>query len=374
MRLHRWLPKIRFCSSLDKSCRSCAMPAPRAAASLPLRVHRGLEPWLSRLRPWVSAHLDIFSRRRLANAVNIADLRLCAERRAHRMVFDYIDSGADDEISLRRNKTALDEIELHYHVLAGVRPPLDLSTTLLGQRLSLPFFGAPAAGHRMFHEEGEVATARAAMEHGTMFALSTFATSTFEQVNQVHQGPRAFQVLFYSLTRLHFSHMSESILSISHLEILFFSFFCFSLTRPISPICQSPFFPYLTLKFCFFFFFFFFSHLTHFSHMSESILPISHLKILCFFFFFVFLSLDPFLPYVRVHSSQISPLNFVFSALRAPRPRVCQGAAYARESGGVHDARADGGSHMVRETGEGSEEWVHRATILLAAAGADTQK
>ena len=247
MRLHRWLPKIRFCSSLDKSCRSCAMPAPRAAASLPLRVHRGLEPWLSRLRPWVSSHLDIFSRRRLANAVNIADLRLCAERRAHRMVFDYIDSGADDEISLRRNKTALDEIELHYHVLAGVRPPLDLSTTLLGQRLSLPFFGAPAAGHRMFHEEGEVATARAAMEHGTMFALSTFATSTFEQVNQVHQGPRAFQVLFYSLTRLHFSHMSESILPISHLEILFF------------------------------------------------------------FLFFLFLSLDPFLPYVRVHSSHISP-------------------------------------------------------------------
>lgn len=171
------------------------MAAPRrAAASLPLRVHRGLEPWLSRLRPWVSSHLDIFSRRRLANAVNIADLRLCAERRAHRMVFDYIDSGADDEITLRRNKRALDEIELHYHVLAGVRPPLDLSTTLLGQRLSLPFFGAPAAGHRMFHEEGEVATARAAMEHGTMFALSTFATSTFEQVNGVHEGPRAFQL------------------------------------------------------------------------------------------------------------------------------------------------------------------------------------
>ena len=242
MRLHRWLPKIRFCSSLDKSCRSCAMPAPRAAASLPLRVHRGLEPWLSRLRPWVSSHLDIFSRRRLANAVNIADLRLCAERRAHRMVFDYIDSGADDEISLRRNKTALDEIELHYHVLAGVRPPLDLSTTLLGQRLSLPFFGAPAAGHRMFHEEGEVATARAAMEHGTMFALSTFATSTFEQVNQVHQGPRAFQVLFYSLTRLHFSHMSESILPISHLEILFFSFFCFSLkvASASAPPTRSP--------------------------------------------------------------------------------------------------------------------------------------
>ena len=51
---------------------------------------------------------------------------------------------------------------------------------------------------------------------------------------------------FFLSHSTHSSHMSEPILAISHLSILFLSFFCFSLTRPISPICQSPFFPYLT--------------------------------------------------------------------------------------------------------------------------------
>ena len=76
----------------------------------------------------------------------------------------------------------------------------------------------------------------------------------------------------------------------------------FSFTRPISPTCQSPFFPYLTLNF----FFGFFLHSTHFSHMSEPILPTSHLEFL-FSSFFCFSFTDPFLPYVRAHSSHISP-------------------------------------------------------------------
>lgn len=171
-----------------------SMTTQAAPASLALRLHRRVQPWLQPLRPLISPWMDAFSRRRLAGAVNIADLRSCAEQRAHRMVFDYIDSGADDELSLRRNKAAFNELELHYHVLAGHRPPLDLSTTLLGDELGIPFFGAPAAGHRMFHEQGEVAVARAAMEQRTLFALSSFSTSSFEEVNAAHTGARAFQL------------------------------------------------------------------------------------------------------------------------------------------------------------------------------------
>jgi len=78
------------------------------------------------------------------------------QSRAHKMVFDYLDAGADDEISLRRGKDAYSELEMHFHVLAGLSPPLDLSTKVFGKDVKLPFFGCPTAGNRMFHTEGEV--------------------------------------------------------------------------------------------------------------------------------------------------------------------------------------------------------------------------
>jgi len=120
--------------------------------------------------------------RRLNKAVNIADLRMCAKKRSHKMVFDYLDSGADDEIILRRAKDAYSELEMHYHVLAGLQPPLDLSTKIFGQDVSLPFFGCPTAGNRMFHTEGESAAAKAAEFHGTMYGLSSLATTGIEDI------------------------------------------------------------------------------------------------------------------------------------------------------------------------------------------------
>ena len=68
----------------------------------------------------LNAIFDAPSKRRLAKAVNIADLRLCAKQRAHKMVFDYLDAGADDEITIRRQKDAYTEIDMHYHILAGM--------------------------------------------------------------------------------------------------------------------------------------------------------------------------------------------------------------------------------------------------------------
>jgi hypothetical protein len=90
------------------------------AAVIP-RLHRVLQPWLSRLRPLVSPVVEAPSRRRLAAAVNVADVRRCARARAHPMVFGYLDSGADDEIALRRSNEAFAALELHYHVSSRVR-------------------------------------------------------------------------------------------------------------------------------------------------------------------------------------------------------------------------------------------------------------
>ena len=91
-------------------------------------VHKlGLHKVLRRLSPAVRPVLNAAAERRLAKAVNIADLRACAKARMHPMCFGYLDSGADDEVTLRRNHDAYAEYELHYHVLAGLSPQtLDL--------------------------------------------------------------------------------------------------------------------------------------------------------------------------------------------------------------------------------------------------------
>jgi len=110
------------------------------------------------------------------------------------MVFDYIDAGADDEISLRRGKDAYSELEMHFHILSGLQPPLDLSTKIFGQDVKLPFFGCPTAGNRMFHWEGEAAAAKAAQHHGTMYGLSSLATTGITEIGKIHNGPKVFQL------------------------------------------------------------------------------------------------------------------------------------------------------------------------------------
>ena len=156
-----------------------------------LGVHRVL----GALKPALGPLLDWASRRRLERAVNISDLRDAAKLRAHKMVFDYLDAGADDEITIRRNKDAYSQHELHYRVLAGLAPPLDLSTRILDRRVEVPFFPAPTAGSKMFHADGEVGVARAAAAHGAMYCLSTMATSSPAEVAAaVPDQPKLFQL------------------------------------------------------------------------------------------------------------------------------------------------------------------------------------
>ncbi len=109
------------------------------------------------------------------------------------MVFDYIDGGADDEMTLRRNSSAFDDYLLHYKVLTGVKEP-DLSTTVLGRCIDVPFLLSPAAGHRLFHTDGERGAARAAERAGTIFSLSTLSSVSIEEISRHTDGPKWFQL------------------------------------------------------------------------------------------------------------------------------------------------------------------------------------
>lgn len=130
---------------------------------------------------------------RFSNCHNIEDLRRAARRRAHRMVFDYIDGGSDDEWSLKNNSSAFQKYELAFRVLHGV-DSVDTSTTLLGEKLSVPFFCSPAAGNRLFHTEGERAVAKAASECGTIYSLSTLSSVSIEDISELTTGPKWFQL------------------------------------------------------------------------------------------------------------------------------------------------------------------------------------
>jgi L-lactate dehydrogenase (cytochrome) len=130
----------------------------------------------------------------LASARNIADLRRLARRRLPRMVFDYIDGGADDELALRRNETRLREIELVWDALVDVAS-IDTSTTIMGAPSRLPFLISPTAASRLFHPRGgECAVARAAKDFGIVYACSTIASTTVEEIARVNGGPKWFQV------------------------------------------------------------------------------------------------------------------------------------------------------------------------------------
>ena len=96
-------------------------------------------------------------------------------------VYDYIAGGADDELTLADNVAAWSRYRIRPHVLRDVSA-VDLSTTLLGTEVSSPVHVAPIAYHRLLHEEGELATARGAAAAGSVFTLSTMATTSIEDV------------------------------------------------------------------------------------------------------------------------------------------------------------------------------------------------
>ena len=132
----------------------------------------------------------------LARANNIADLRALARRRLPRPVFDYMDGGADDELSLRRNSSAFADYEIIPDVLTDVSR-VATETTLFGERVASPLMISPTGLNRMFHADAELAVARATAKHGLLYSLSTLGTTRLEEIAKAFAGPKVFQIYVF---------------------------------------------------------------------------------------------------------------------------------------------------------------------------------
>jgi L-lactate dehydrogenase (cytochrome) len=130
---------------------------------------------------------------RLSDCHSIEDFRALARRRLPAPVFHYIDGGADDEVTKRRNTEAFEAVDLVPDVLAGAET-VDMGVTVLGKRLLMPLFLSPTALQRLFHHEGERAVGRAASAFGTYFGISSLATVSLEDIGANVSAPKMFQL------------------------------------------------------------------------------------------------------------------------------------------------------------------------------------
>ena len=133
---------------------------------------------------------------RLRECHNFHDFRRLARRRLPRPIFDYIDGAADDEVTHRRNTASFERCDLVPNVLRGVET-VDISVTVLGQKLAMPVYCSPTALQRLFHHEGERAVAAAAAKYGTMFGVSSLGTVSLEELRKAHDTPQVYQFYFH---------------------------------------------------------------------------------------------------------------------------------------------------------------------------------
>lgn len=130
---------------------------------------------------------------KLEQTVSVADVRELARRRLPRMIFDLIDGGAEDEITMRANEAAFADITFRPRTLVDVSNRT-LETSIAGMQLATPIALAPAAGTRVVHPEAERAVARAAGERGVPYIVTARASFTIEELAAVSQGPLWFGV------------------------------------------------------------------------------------------------------------------------------------------------------------------------------------
>ncbi|CAO1653379.1 alpha-hydroxy acid oxidase [Parasphingorhabdus sp. NYA22] len=129
----------------------------------------------------------------ISDCHNVNDFRALAKRRLPFPIFDYIDGAADDEVTRRRNTQAYERCDLVPNVLTGVKN-IDMSTTVMGQKLAMPLFLSPTALQRLFHWQGEHAVARAAEKFGTFFGISSLGTVSIEEIGESISTPKMFQL------------------------------------------------------------------------------------------------------------------------------------------------------------------------------------
>lgn len=141
---------------------------------------------------------------RLKHCHNFSDFRELARRRLPGPIFHYIDGAAEDEVTYRRNTEAYERCDLIPNVLTGVEN-IDMSTTIMGQKLAMPFFLSPTALQRLFHHDGERAVGAAAEKFGTMFGNSSLGTVSIEEIGATISTPKLFQLYVHKDKGLTFS-------------------------------------------------------------------------------------------------------------------------------------------------------------------------
>ncbi|CAI5991804.1 unnamed protein product [Closterium sp. NIES-65] len=127
---------------------------------------------------------------------NISEFQCLAKEKLPKQAYDYYASGAEDQWTLAENRNAFERIRFRPRILIDVSS-VDTTTSVLGHRISMPIMLAPTAFQRMAHPEGELATARAAAKFDTAMVLSSWATSSVEEVASVGPGLRFFQLYVY---------------------------------------------------------------------------------------------------------------------------------------------------------------------------------
>ncbi len=133
---------------------------------------------------------------RLKHCHNFQDFRTLAQKRLPGPIFNYIDGAADDEITYRRNTASFDACDLVPNVLAGVED-VDMSVTVMGQKLAMPIYCSPTALQRLFHHDGEHAVAAAAEKFGTMFGVSSLGTVSLKDIRDKYTNPQVYQFYFH---------------------------------------------------------------------------------------------------------------------------------------------------------------------------------
>ena len=120
---------------------------------------------------------------------------LWPRRRLPDPIFNYVDGGADDEATLRQNTASFERCDLVPNILRGVGD-LDLSVSVMGQKLAMPVYCSPTVT-RLFLHDGERAVAAAAAQYGTMFGVSSLGTVSLEELRKKYKTPQVYQFYFH---------------------------------------------------------------------------------------------------------------------------------------------------------------------------------
>ncbi len=127
---------------------------------------------------------------------NFDDFRKLAKKKLPSPIFHYIDGGSDDEVTLRRNTNSFDDCDLIPNILTGAGKP-DLSTKIFGRKIKMPIFLSPTAMQRLYHHEGDKASARAAQKFEIFYSMSTMANNSIEEISNISNGPKLFQLYIH---------------------------------------------------------------------------------------------------------------------------------------------------------------------------------